>query len=97
MKTPTHRWTFESSSSNKTYETLKYDDGSLSCDCPGWCRRVSQDGSRTCKHVRAVQCGEAGSGRPLFPGVEWSPLPKQQPALPAFTVAGRGRLFDLED
>lgn len=55
MKTPVYMWKFESSSSNKVYETLKYSDGSLSCDCPGWTRRAE----RTCKHTRAVQVGDA--------------------------------------
>ena len=59
MKTPVHMWTFESSSGSKTYETLKWNDGSTSCDCPGWTRRCV-DGQRTCKHVRAVEAGHTG-------------------------------------
>jgi len=48
-------WTFPSSSNpSKTYETLLYTDGSTSCNCPGWTRRVAADGSRTCKHTRLV-------------------------------------------
>lgn len=47
-------WTFESSSSSKTYETLQYIDGSTSCNCPGWTRRVAADGTRSCKHTRWV-------------------------------------------
>ena len=47
-------WTFESSSSSKTYETLQYTDGTTSCNCPGWTRRTAADGSRTCKHTRLV-------------------------------------------
>lgn len=72
MKTPVHMWTFESSSGpHKTYETLKYDDGSMSCDCPGWTRRVAADGSRTCKHVRIVESGFTGAAlfsAPVGPG-----------------------------
>jgi hypothetical protein len=47
-------WTFASSSGRGTYQTLLYADGSTSCDCPGWCRRVAADGSRSCKHTRSV-------------------------------------------
>ena len=55
-------WTFSSSSNpNKTYETLQYTDGSTSCNCPGWTRRVAADGSRTCKHTRLVDQGLADS------------------------------------
>src|SRR5574342_347954 len=50
----TYAWRFQSSSSNKVYETLRWSDNSLSCDCPGWTRRVAKDGSRSCKHVRSV-------------------------------------------
>lgn len=44
---------FESSSSDKLYQTLRYDDGSTSCDCPGWTRRPQ----RSCKHTRLVEAG----------------------------------------
>lgn len=48
-------WLFASESNpGKHYQTLQRDDGNLSCDCPGWTRRVARDGSRTCKHVRLV-------------------------------------------
>jgi hypothetical protein len=50
---------FDSSKGNKVYETLLYDDKSTSCDCPGWCRRVQSDGSRSCKHTRLVEAGRA--------------------------------------
>jgi len=52
-------WTFASSSGRGTYQTLLYADGSTSCDCPGWCRRVAADGSRSCKHTRSVLMGTA--------------------------------------
>lgn len=45
-------FTFKSSSNpNKSYETLLYKDGTLSCNCPGWTRRTQPDGSRICKHI----------------------------------------------
>lgn len=52
-------WTFASSSGGKRYQTLQYADGTTSCDCFGWCRRVAGDGSRSCKHTRAVLMGTA--------------------------------------
>jgi hypothetical protein len=52
-------WTFASSSGRGRYQTLLYADGSMSCDCPGWCRRIASDGSRSCKHTRSVLMGTA--------------------------------------
>jgi len=40
---------------NKRYTALLYEDGSTSCNCPGWTRRVAEDGSRECKHTRAIK------------------------------------------
>ena len=41
-------WTFASDSNpNVEYETLECSDGSKSCNCPGWTRRVAADGSRS--------------------------------------------------
>ena len=55
-------YTFASDSNpSKTYESLEYTDGSSSCACPGWTRRVSSDGSRTCKHTRVIDQGIAES------------------------------------
>ncbi len=48
-------WTFRSDSNpDMEYETLQYRDGTQSCSCPGWCRRVASDGARSCKHTRYV-------------------------------------------
>ena len=44
---------------DRRYQTLLYADGSTSCDCPGWCRRVAGDGSRSCRHTRSVLLGTA--------------------------------------
>jgi hypothetical protein len=53
-------WTFASSSDpRKFYQTLRYTDGSSSCDCAGWTRRCQPDGSRTCRHTRDVEMGMA--------------------------------------
>ncbi len=53
--------TFRSSSrGNVWYRVDRDEEGNLSCTCPGWCRRVARDGSRSCKHVRKVlKQGEA--------------------------------------
>ena len=53
-------WTFASGSNpDLEYETLQYTDGSRSCNCPGWTRRVAQDGTRSCKHTRSVDMKRA--------------------------------------
>ena len=59
-KTVAKVWTMASSSSSKTYETLQYTDGTTSCNCPGWTRRVDKvTGERSCKHTKAVDSGRA--------------------------------------
>jgi hypothetical protein len=53
-------WHFVSdSNSDIQYETLQFIDGSTSCNCKGWTRRVAPDGSRSCKHTRFVDMGLA--------------------------------------
>lgn len=60
MKTISKVWIFQSDSNpDKEYEAILYTDGSTSCNCFGWCRRVQPDGSRTCKHVRAIEMNRA--------------------------------------
>ena len=61
MKKPIHKvWTFRSDSDpDVSYQTLQYTDGTTSCECRGWCRRVAADGSRSCKHTRWVDLGIA--------------------------------------
>ena len=53
-------WTF-TSDSNPTieYEALQYTDGTTSCNCKGWTRRVADDGTRSCKHTRLIDMGTA--------------------------------------
>ena len=59
-KNITKVWTFASDSNpNIEYETLQYLDGSTSCNCMGWTRRVAADGTRSCKHTRSVEMGTA--------------------------------------
>lgn len=53
-------WTFRSDSNpDVEYQTLQYADGTTSCNCKGWTRRVAGDGSRSCKHTRWVDLGTA--------------------------------------
>ena len=61
MNKPIQRvWTFRSDSNAAVdYQTLQYADGSMSCNCAGWTRRVAADGSRSCKHTRSVDLGTA--------------------------------------
>jgi len=61
MTQPIRRvWTFRSDSDpSREYQTLQYTDGTTSCQCPGWTRRVAADGSRSCKHTRWVDLGTA--------------------------------------
>jgi hypothetical protein len=48
-------WTFPSDSDPTVeYQTLQYADGTTSCNCKGWTRRIASDGSRSCKHTRWV-------------------------------------------
>jgi len=59
-KTISQVWQFPSESNpSKEYETLRYTDGSTSCNCPGWTRRVAADGSRSCRHTRLIDMGRA--------------------------------------
>ena len=48
-----------SSDPDKVYYTQVYSDGSTSCNCPGWTRRVGPGGARSCKHTREVEANLA--------------------------------------
>lgn len=91
----TKLWRFSSSSSDKLYETLQYSDGSVSCDCFGWTKRV-KNGVRTCKHTRSVlsgmadqECKTSSNLQPDHPqmGQQWRPLPSS-PTKKAFATFG---------
>ena len=58
-KTPETTWQMPSSSNpSKSYETIKYTDGTTSCDCRGWTfKKMGQE--RTCRHTRLVDQGIA--------------------------------------
>lgn len=49
-------WAFRSESNpKKVYQTIYWNDGTLSCNCPGYCKRSI----RECKHTRSVELGMA--------------------------------------
>ena len=52
-------WNFASSSGRGSYEMLLFTNGSVSCNCPGWTRRVDAHGNRSCKHTRSFDMGRA--------------------------------------
>lgn len=64
-------YTFRSSSSkDKTYETIAIPVNTkrgweFTCNCPGWTRRVDENGQRLCVHTRVVQAGNPEAD-PLF-------------------------------
>ena len=48
-------WTFQSDSTQGVeYETIEYENGRVTCNCPGW-RFKKGDKPRTCKHVKYVR------------------------------------------
>ncbi len=58
--------TIRASSGNRWWRVNRDEEGNLSCTCPGWCRRVARDGSRSCKHVRKV-CERGGDHHSSVP------------------------------
>lgn len=61
-QTAVQQWTVRSQS-GRTYTCYEQANGYLSCDCLGWTRRVASDGSRECKHTRAIEGVKQSSGR----------------------------------
>lgn len=58
-----------SSDQNTVYTVKDWADGTSSCNCPGWARRVDKrTGERTCAHVRGERpVQEIIISRPLSP------------------------------
>ncbi len=52
LKKKVHRMKSKSNP-DKSYETIEWDDGTWSCNCPGWTRRSPASG-RICTHVKAL-------------------------------------------
>ena len=83
-----------SSNPNVEYLTLIYTDGTMSCNCPGWTRRVAEDGSRSCKHtIEALVMYGVRSRVRQEVAKKLNPQPKPEPAAQA-RVARRFRLDD---
>lgn len=101
MKTIAQSWAFRSSSGDQIYQTLRYTDGSTSCDCPGWTRRVGADGSRTCKHTRSVEMGVADSESigmaKSFSDMLPSSQPKRRPKASGKAVTVPERRFNFDE
>ena len=101
MKAIAKVWIFASSSGRGTYETLRYDDGTTSCNCPGWTRRVTPDGSRSCKHTRLVDMGRADDECDSTHDYQTAPAPaapalarhcEAKPAKPTLGLVGARKL-----
>lgn len=91
-------WAFASDSSpGKVYQTLKRTDGSLSCDCPAWTKRVAKDGSRTCKHTRIVLLGQADCECIRSAELRPEDITTATKPAPVANVPRGGRVFDFSE
>jgi hypothetical protein len=66
------KFRFRSSWGDRTYVAQEYNDGTRSCDCPGWTQRAvhAMDGTttRSCKHTNALR---NSNPIPEFVGMFW--------------------------
>jgi hypothetical protein len=103
MRSAVHVYWFTSQSSGKEvlHETIRYSDGTLSCSCPGWCKRTgtvakTQDNpsGRSCKHVRIVQAGHGASLaiRHWLVGADTAPVAAPE----GYTLPKPQRRFEFE-
>ncbi len=88
-----------SSSPGTVYECRLYTDGSTSCQCPGWTRRIGAGGLRECKHTKDVDKKKAS----ILAALNGQPLPEASaPSNGRSTSAHKappavsGRKFDLD-
>jgi predicted nucleic acid-binding Zn finger protein len=92
-------WAFRSSNGKTMYQTLQFADAFISCDCPGWTKRVTASGGRDCKHVRMVQLNladqTAESFADLRSGSEKLSKIVKQSTRPAVTTPVRA--FNLDE
>ncbi len=91
-------WTFASSSGSGRYQTPLYADGTTSCDCFGWCRRVAADGSRSCKHTRSVlmdtadrECLSSHDAQATAPAAVTTKMPARRTTTPVTPFGQLGR------
>ncbi|MEA3207838.1 MAG: hypothetical protein QOE70_895 [Chthoniobacter sp.] len=87
-------WTFASSSGRGSYETLLFVDNTTSCNCPGWTRRTTASGDRSCKHTRLVDQDRADDEAESFhsytdPAAPVAISPAATQASPAFGMRSR--------
>ena len=54
MKTKVAQHKFNSSSSNKEYTTIEYEDNTYSCNCPAWIFKKNGK-ERNCKHIEELK------------------------------------------
>jgi hypothetical protein len=80
-------WNFPSSSGRGSYETLQYADGTTSCNCPGWTRRMDPTGNRSCKHTRSVDMGTADRDCDSMHDYQTAPAAPVRPSLATANVA----------
>lgn len=85
----------QTKSSNRMtiYTTILWEDGTYSCDCPGWC--VAKAGKeRTCKHVRLSERRHGQDMDPAEVQLNARPVPavtatREVPQAPAVSVVRR--------
>lgn len=58
-KEPIYTWSFESSQPRAGGDKVTYiarlnEDGTVSCNCPGWVFCKDKGAGRSCKHLRAI-------------------------------------------
>lgn len=95
------QYVYQSASNPEVYyTTLLYEDGSTSCNCNGWTRRVADDGSRVCKHTREVEQKQRQAQRPAqrspAPRIPPAQKPVQKQPKTSVILQKPKRMFDLE-
>ena len=74
------------------HTTLVYQDGTMSCNCPGWIRHVQADGTRHCRHLDGAINGSMGEVPAQV--IKAQSLKHIAPAKPAKVILRR---FNFED
>jgi len=89
-------WFFNSKSNpnRPPHETRLYEDGTTSCNCPGWTRHTDDDGYRTCTHVTSVENGTADQKASTFTDYSQSYTPRRQSGKPTTKKAGYHKIAD---
>jgi hypothetical protein len=91
-------WEFKSDSNpSKRYQTLRYSDGSTSCNCPGWTRCIDGAGRRSCKHTRDVDMGMATENAAAHTDYRTKVDVTVRVTAPGMPVVTRRFAFDTEE